>query len=60
MQSLDLITILTRHKLLTHWSLPSDEEIFWFDISVYEVFWMDILHSDQQLYGNKKHRLENN
>ena len=31
--------------------LPSDEEVLWLDVSVYEVLGVDELHPDQQLYG---------
>ena len=31
--------------------LPSDEEVLWLDVPVYEVLRVDVLHPNQQLYG---------
>ena len=51
----DAITIMRTEKLRVirgcEVLLPSDEEVLWLDVSVYEVLGVDELHPDQQLYG---------
>ena len=39
--------------------LPSDEEVLWLHVSVYQMLGVDVFYPHQELYGYQKHRLEN-
>ena len=39
--------------------LPSDEEVLWLHVSVYQMLGVDVFYPHQELYGYQEHRLEN-
>ena len=39
-------------------SLPSDEEVLWLDVSVYQMLGVDVFYPHQKLNGYQEHRLD--
>ena len=46
-------------KMSASYLLPSDEEVLWLHVSVYQMLGVDVFYPHQELYGYQKHRLEN-
>ena len=46
-------------KMSASYLLPSDEEVLWLHVSVYQMLGVDVFYPHQELYGYQEHRLEN-